>query len=133
VTKGGHFLTSDQPLTLWLKDPSPLRGAGIDGADGIRFPAGPRHLLVLRRTGRESATLVTRARVASRNRHVAATCRHKVIAGRGEKALLEDVPLRARRPMRPRLPRSGRMTLPMLWVGWSAGGAQISLRVSWTA
>lgn len=93
VTKGGHFLTSDQPLTLWLKDPSPFRGAGIDSADEIRFPAGPRHLLVLRRTGRESTTFVTRARVASVNRHVAATCRQMVIAGRGEKTLLEDLPL----------------------------------------
>lgn len=99
VTKGGHYLTSDQPLVLWLKDPSPFRGAGIDGADEIRFPVGSRHLLVLRRTGRELATLVIRARVAAVNRHVAATCRHMVIAGREQAALLEYLPLKARRPM----------------------------------
>lgn len=99
ATKGMPFVTSDQPLSLWVRRPNGTRGVGIDGAEEIRFPVSPRYLLVLRPCGRESTSLVPRSRVRSVNSHAAATCRHMVIAEPNRAGLLEELPLRDKRPM----------------------------------
>ena len=99
ATKGMPFVTSDQPLSLWVKHPDGGRGVGIDGAEEIRFPVGPRNLLVLRPDGREPSGLVPRSRVLSVNAHAGATCRQMVIAEPNRTGLLEDLQLRDTRPM----------------------------------
>lgn len=99
VSKGQSFFTSDQPLTLWMKRPNRLRGSGIVDADEIRFPVGPRHLLVLRPRGVEAKLFVPRSRVDAVNCHVAATCRHMVIGQCRDVPAIQRVPLRDRRPM----------------------------------
>lgn len=99
VSKGQHFITSDQPLSLWLKRPSAVRGVGVEGADEIRFPASPHHLVVLRPRGKDSTYVVPRVRVASVNQHAAATCRQLIIAEGSQTSVLQQLTLRAHRPM----------------------------------
>jgi len=99
VTKGRVFIASDQPVSLWLKRPSALQGVGVVDADEIRFPVGPRHLLVLRPKGREGSGFVTRARVEAVNQEAAATCRQMVIGRPIDTSYLESILLRDRRPM----------------------------------
>ena|GEM_PF-5807044 len=41
------FITSDDPVTLWNRNPLPSEGVGVMTADEIRFPLGPRSCLVM--------------------------------------------------------------------------------------
>lgn len=41
------FVTCDDPVTLWLAEPSFWDGVGVKTADEIRFPLSPRHCLVM--------------------------------------------------------------------------------------
>lgn len=99
VSKGQAFVTSDQPLSLWVRQPEPGRGLGLSEAEEIRFPIGPRHLLVLRNRGPEGRSPVRNARVAVVNEHTAATCRHMILSRPDDHRLIENLPLHARRPM----------------------------------
>lgn len=98
-TKGQRFITSDQPLTLWVRRPTAMLGVGIDSAEEIRFPTSPHHLLVLRHKGPETAKVVPKARVAAVNKHAASTCRHMVMGRTSDLSQLESLPLRDKRPM----------------------------------
>ena len=41
------FITSDDPVTLWNKNPLPWEGVGVMTADEVRFPLGPGSCLVM--------------------------------------------------------------------------------------
>lgn len=99
ASKGLPFITSDQPLNLWVRRPKSLYGVGAENAEEIRIPVGPRHLLVLRHRGAESSVVVPRRRVISINAHIAATCRHMVIGQPTRVDMLEVLRLHDRRPM----------------------------------
>ena len=71
----------------------------MEGADEIRFPASPHHLVVLRPRGKDSTYVVPRVRVASVNQHAAATCRQLIIAEGSQTSVLQQLTLRAHRPM----------------------------------
>lgn len=99
IAHEGAFLTSDQPLTLWHPKPKSYMGIGLFDAKEIRFPLGPRHLLVLRHQHRETRLFVGLDRVQCTNQHVAAASRTMIIGRREDEALLASVPLRNLRPM----------------------------------
>ena len=41
------FITSDDPVSLWNRNPLPWEGVGVMTADEVRFPLGPRSCLVM--------------------------------------------------------------------------------------
>lgn len=98
VANEGTFVTSDQPLSLWVRRPPAFGGVGLAHANQVRFPLGPRHLLVLHAKHPETCLRVDRDRVASVNQRVAATSRSMIIGRPQDEELLTSLPLRERRP-----------------------------------
>lgn len=99
-TSGPPFVTTDRPVSVWRRDPAAMSriGAGIESADEIRFPLGPRQLLVMRPRFPENRTFVDAARVASVNRSLAAQS-HAMVMGLVEAAgVLDGLALRRARP-----------------------------------
>lgn len=99
IAHDGAFLTSDQPLTLWHPKPRPYMGIGLLDAKEVRFPLGPRHLLVLRPRHRETRLFIDLDRVECANQHLAAASRKMIIGRIEDETLLASVPLRDLRPM----------------------------------
>lgn len=100
VSRNPTFFTTDRPVVVWKRPSRRLEnwGVGIDGADEVRFPLGPNHLLVLRPRFPEHRTFVDAERVAEVNRHLVGACYRMSIGTSGDKSILEQVRLRTVRP-----------------------------------
>ena len=98
-TRGLTFITSDTPVHVWCRNPPQSSGVGIANADEVRFPVGPRHLLVMRPRGQESSSLVARSRVESVNRHTIAASWQVIAAQPNVAEALSRAELRPLRPL----------------------------------
>jgi hypothetical protein len=94
------FVTADRPVSMWKRDTRDLtlQGIGLDTADELRFPLGPRHVLVLRPRFPEHRTYVDVRRVAAVNRRLAAGCYEMVIGCPSSGRDLAQLRLRPVRP-----------------------------------
>jgi hypothetical protein len=98
VAHEGAFITCDQPLSLWLRRGPALGGAGLVGAQQVRFPLGPQHLLVLHARHPETRLRVDGDRVARVNQHIASTSRHLILGRPADASVLATLRLRVHRP-----------------------------------
>lgn len=94
------FWTCDKPVATWCKNPNSYAsmGAGLEGADEIRFPLGPHHLLVARPAYPEHRVVVSRDRVAAVNWSMAAQSHTQVIGSKLQRADLDALTLLPIRP-----------------------------------
>ena len=102
ISNDRAFVTADRPVSLWKRDTRDLKfqGVGVGNADELRFPLGPRHLLVLRPKFPEHRSYINAARVTAVNRRFAAGCHEMVI---GCPSSSEELTQFRLRPVRPAL------------------------------
>ncbi len=98
-TRGLAFITSDTPVHVWCRRPPQASGVGIANADEVRFPVGPRHLLVLRPHSQKTLSLAARSRVESVNRHTMATSWQVIAAQPNVADALSQAEWRPLRPL----------------------------------
>lgn len=96
----GCFFTTDRPVATWRRDVTSLArmGAGLEGADELRFTVSPQLALVLRPRYPEHRTVVGPERVAALNTHLASQCYTMVVARVQDLNALERLDLRRIRP-----------------------------------
>ena len=96
------LFTSDRPVMSWrtpsLRDS--YEGMGIDTAEEIRFPIGPRDLLVMRPSEQNHGPRVVQSRRFERvNADVALQCHELVVATPSVEGLIRSLPLAPHRPV----------------------------------
>jgi hypothetical protein len=91
------LVTTDRPVTNWTRPGvgDQIRGVGLEGAEEVRLPIGPQHLLVLKKSGPS----LSRQQVEPRdfygaNLDAVARCANAVIASPHRSRYLADLELK---------------------------------------